>query len=389
MQSTAYFVGLIVSVLFYYERSALCCEEMRVLLGCSPDIEAPCHGYAGGCAQLIENIEEVSAIAVRQNPLAQGPNGEMPLDGWKCEAFPNNSNINHLVVLILIAVALIGVTKFALTKCFTMKTDLLCAPHWRASLAVVGVSLIEAYATYLEVFFQLLSDPASAMDKLFDGGSAGFVKLFMTPIKKTIMPFLMVILGSLLNSSNKGAKMAKMKSRKAVESMTSVKMHSSWTREECTPPSKTRQALESLSTPAVLLSDVKRRIPEDMFGWFVCSLCWIICGWVLVAYGVLIYRNMGAGEERAFIETWGTCFWMDQVGVESLKVVARKAFFIYVLVRFQRACKPRADLLFWYETVIEHAAAVMYLDEAEFAVFQLDDDPDADGADGGDDGGDD
>mmetsp|Transcript_9877 Transcript_9877/g.32352 ORF Transcript_9877/g.32352 Transcript_9877/m.32352 type:complete len:294 (-) Transcript_9877:127-1008(-) len=135
--------------------------------------------------------------------------------------------------------------------------------------------------------------------------------------------------------------------------------------------------LERLLTIAARASG--RIISVESRGWLVMLLCWCICAWILLAYGVLIYTNMGPGAEREFIEMWGWTFLWDLIGVESIKMVLRKAFFMWAVTKFSKTFKPRASALVWYETYLEHASGLFRstLDEGE---------GDGEGDDGADDG---
>ena len=58
---------------------------------------------------------------------------------------------------------------------------------------------------------------------------------------------------------------------------------------------------------------------------------------MIIVYGVLIYRFLGPGEEDRYISTWGMAFLINTFGLESLQVVGRKAFFIFVITKFQKS----------------------------------------------------
>jgi hypothetical protein len=42
--------------------------------------------------------------------------------------------------------------------------------------------------------------------------------------------------------------------------------------------------------------------------WFLVAFTWLFGGYVILTYGVLIYRYMGEGEETAYIVAWGAAF---------------------------------------------------------------------------------
>jgi len=88
-------------------------------------------------------------------------------------------------------------------------------------------------------------------------------------------------------------------------------------------------------------------------GWFLASFVWVFGGYVVLVYGVLIYRYLGPGEESAYIAAWGTAFLINTFGIESLKIVGRKMFFLYVITSFKKGFMKAAETLGWYETYTE------------------------------------
>ena len=111
-------------------------------------------------------------------------------------------------------------------------------------------------------------------------------------------------------------------------------------------------------------------------GWFLTAFTWIFGSYVIMAYGVLIYNylgragrillatssnapwtlvilsqmapydvasnicqdlNLGPGEEKRYITTWGMAFLLNTFGLESLQIIGRKAFFILVITRFKKS----------------------------------------------------
>ena len=63
-------------------------------------------------------------------------------------------------------------------------------------------------------------------------------------------------------------------------------------------------------------------------GWLSAAAVWCIGTWIILAYGVLIYTYLGAGEEKAFIYAWGMTFVVNNFGFESVAVIWRKVLFI-------------------------------------------------------------
>ena len=132
-----------------------------------------------------------------------------------------------------------------------------------------------------------------------------------------------------------------------------------------------------------------RSVLASYQGWFLATFVWVFGGYVILVYGVLIYRYLGPGEESAYISAWGTAFLINTFGIESLKVVGRKMFFIYVITNFKKGFMKAADSLGWYETYTE-LVGMHLLSEAgayEGADFKADNADDGEG-DGEGDGGD-
>ena len=88
-------------------------------------------------------------------------------------------------------------------------------------------------------------------------------------------------------------------------------------------------------------------------GWFLSMFTWVFCSYVIITYGVLIYRYLGPGEEAAYITTWGTGFLINTFGLESMKIIGRKAFFMLFIAKFKKSFMKAADALGWYETYTE------------------------------------
>ena len=97
--------------------------------------------------------------------------------------------------------------------------------------------------------------------------------------------------------------------------------------------------------------------------WFLVAFLWVFGGYVIIVYGALIYRYMGAGEETAYIIAWGTAFAVNNFGLESVKIIARKAFFmVFVEYVGKRLGSTKRECLFWYETYTELAGTHLLVD---------------------------
>jgi hypothetical protein len=113
-------------------------------------------------------------------------------------------------------------------------------------------------------------------------------------------------------------------------------------------------------------------------------------GYVVLVYGVLIYRYLGPGEESAYIAAWGTAFLINTFGIESLKIVGRKMFFLYVITSFKKGFMKAAETLGWYETYTELVGTHLLAEAGAYdgADFKADnaDDGEGDGGEGDGDG---
>lgn len=88
-------------------------------------------------------------------------------------------------------------------------------------------------------------------------------------------------------------------------------------------------------------------------GWLLAAFTWAIGTWVVLAYGGLIYTYLGPGEETAFLHAWGITFLVNNFGVESIAVIWRKAFFIWIVEKMNRFLRYRT-VVEWYESFLEH-----------------------------------
>ena len=97
MQSTGYFVSLVLTIWIFYEKGEACCLELRDALECSPNILEECNGVGGGCLQLMSQKD-------------------FKPKGWKCMAFPDKAMIYHFMTLMAINIGIMFPVKFTLTK---------------------------------------------------------------------------------------------------------------------------------------------------------------------------------------------------------------------------------------------------------------------------------
>ena len=142
---------------------------------------------------------------------------------------------------------------------------------------------------------------------------------------------------------------------------------------------KRKRYIRKLKWKSVLLGNL---------GWFLAAFVWIFGGYVILVYGVLIYRYLGPGEESKYIETWGMAFLINTFGLEALIVVSRKMFFIYVITNFKKGFMKAADSLGWYETYTEMVGVHLLSESGAYEGDALRMDNNDAGEDAGDDAGD-
>jgi hypothetical protein len=80
---TAVIGGLTVEVWFFQQKGATCCSQLRELVGCSADLDVPCRGFVGDCADLQAQFAELP-------PEVLPPGADVA--GFECHAFPDEDN---------------------------------------------------------------------------------------------------------------------------------------------------------------------------------------------------------------------------------------------------------------------------------------------------------
>ena len=106
---------------------------------------------------------------------------------------------------------------------------------------------------------------------------------------------------------------------------------------------------------------------------------------------MLIYRYLGPGEESRYITTWGIGFVINNFGLESLKIIGRKAFFILIITKGKKTFMKAAEALGWYEVYTEMVGMHLLSETGAYDSSEFRDEHDHDdgGAEDDDDGGDD
>ena len=443
MQATMYFLALVVTVWFFYERAEACCLQLRQDLGCSSNVLETCKGVGGGCSQLMS-----------QTSLH-------PAD-WQCAAFPDTAhNAWHLVWVIVINVLIMFPVKFILVRLFTVSGHVFVEPHWQAALIHAGLSYIEVYVAWMEVAYQILTDPAGALGspefgKILATCRTAFTKcgmmcciscgtfLFVTVPDKVSRLFRRPSETKSVLYPDQGSVVRRLEAVGAVDAPEAVPAAyrtplftalersraegealtelpaaiAETTRAEEEAMAETgngisnggsdakavaafaaiaagkaepasglaelerevrRQSARTTTVDGTLVSRVnsaalgawQRRCQQLVFlrsilvnhaGWFIAGAVWIIGAWVAVAYGGLVYTYLGEGEEREFIRVWAITFLINNFGLESMAIIARKAVFIWIIEKMNVLMRYRT-VVEWYGTFVEHGLPGVDTDE--------------------------
>jgi hypothetical protein len=148
MQATLYLVGLLVTVWFYYNKASQCCIILRQDIGCSGNVLEECKSVPAGVG---------CAVLMSQTSLKP--------EGWMCHAFPDQDNGYHFLTVIAIQISIMFPVKMTLTRMFTAGGGTILEPHWQQAIVAAGMNMMEVWVAWAEVLFQLLTDPAGAMQR--------------------------------------------------------------------------------------------------------------------------------------------------------------------------------------------------------------------------------
>ena len=259
----------------------------------------------------------------------------------------------------------------------------------------LGTSGYKAHATLAEAFG---ADAMHRMGKDTSGGDPGGTVL--PPLAASASGDAAEKGGSKTLGSKDGGWVAKMKSRAgaalaaaddAAESVEMRALKASKTVKEMVAmqtisleelKAKRKQYLKKLKWSTLFMANV---------GWFLSMFVWFFGGYVIITYGVLIYRYLGPGEESTYITTWGMAFLINNFGLESMKIIGRKAFFIFIITNVQKTFMKAAEALGWYEVYTEMVGMHLLAETGAYdsSAYRADDEDDGgDDDDGGDGGGD-
>eukprot|EP00854_Cymbomonas_tetramitiformis_P004280 gene4280-5267_t len=170
MLSTNWLVMVMFSVGFFYSKATQCCELLRAHVGCDSNLSAPCR-YEGvdyaTCALLAEGWKEDS------DPEA---------GTFVCTAFPQNTLIARLYLVLIMCVLLIPI-RLGLSTVFSMSGTIPPVPgHWsvkdahiRVVFGPVTAGLVQATAFVAYALFVNLTKLNKAVAGLFVTFASRFV----------------------------------------------------------------------------------------------------------------------------------------------------------------------------------------------------------------------
>ena len=115
----------------------------------------------------------------------------------------------------------------------------------------------------------------------------------------------------------------------------------------------------SVPNPRSPLSPNLETKSYDNTGVVLLVLCWAVSAWVAFAFGVLIYDNVGEGAEVEFMKSWYEAISTDVFGVESLKVMGRRALFVLIFQNAMVLFGQNEMTAIWHERVLESGVDAM------------------------------
>lgn len=105
---TALLIALTVDVWIYQQKGLKCCQSARQFLGCSADFAAPCRGFRGDCADLLDQFVDLPDVDV---------------GSFECLEFPREDRYLDSVVVGAIMAAIVLPIKFVAEHCFEASNE--------------------------------------------------------------------------------------------------------------------------------------------------------------------------------------------------------------------------------------------------------------------------
>ena len=104
---------------FYYSRGAVCCAELRSILGCESGPGESCRGFTGNCADLQSQFSELQGPFLYGSPLTMHDG----LDEFECHAFPDDAYPTDQLLVGLISVAVAFPVDILLARAFEVANE--------------------------------------------------------------------------------------------------------------------------------------------------------------------------------------------------------------------------------------------------------------------------
>ena len=373
------------SIWMHYQKSQQCCEQLRAHLGCDPfDFTVPCYG-------------EIKCAEVKKLPRAVGAPA--------CTAFPQKGEFEDTFVLIFMILAIVLPCRMVLQTVFQLGGQPVRPAHFADDAGpdpTLQVILLQLW----EAAFMMMINPSGGMSRL-----ALLARKLLTKAKKFINRAItaasMLFVKTLLPELKKKTYTARSATKKILRATSSTKERAEGAPEEEGPLEVAHRALakerelvalvEGSRTPPKVReaaeAPARRRLAQaaamsarwDSLGVVLLVLCWALTAWVAFAFGVLIYDNVGEGAENDFLMSWWQALSTDIFGVESLKVMGRRALFVLMFRNATLLFGPAEVTEAWHEKVLEQGVEIDGDDEGNenAALEEVADDDALD--DGGDD----
>ncbi|KAK3269596.1 hypothetical protein CYMTET_21970 [Cymbomonas tetramitiformis] len=324
MLSTNWLVMVMFSVGFFYSKSTQCCELLRTHVGCDANLNTPCR-YEGveyaTCALLTEAWDDDS------DPEA-GP--------FDCTAFPQNTFIARLYLVLIMCVLLIPI-RLGLSTIFSMSSAVPPVPgHWSIKDAHVRV----VFGPFIANLVQAAGFVAYALFMNLDKLNKSVAGLFVTCSARFVVPYIKVGINA--------------------AGFLCAKLPVVWGDDVEEAPQ--RGALLGAACGLLLL--LRNKVfgsPMDTCVFAVVITLWLIVTYVLLIYGAQLYDYIGPDAGPTVISAWGWALLFELFGKEAFRIVSMKVTIGFVMGRInEKMVGSSASVYRWYETFVASHLVIEY-----------------------------
>ncbi|XRB24101.1 hypothetical protein RI054_37g139570 [Pseudoscourfieldia marina] len=364
---TCFILMFTCSIWIHYQKSQQCCEQLRAHLGCSLDLTSPCLG-ALKCSEIKKVPKAVGAPA--------------------CTAFPQKGNIVDTVTAIFIVLCIVLPSRMVLQTVFQLGGQAV-SPKYFADAAGPDPTLQVMLMQLWEAMFMMVLNPSGGLSRLLLLARKLLMK-FKKFVNRAVTALLMFVIKTCFpklkkNLSKSMRSLSKATSR--IKTMTSKKQKQGGEEEDEDEDEDEVDSVElahrafaeerrlTMLVEGSRASPATRKISEapaldrlakaalwssryDTLGVVLLVMCWALTAWVAFAFGVLIYDNVGAGAENDFLNSWWQAMSTDIFGVESLKVMGRRALFVLIFRNVSVLFGPAELTETWHEKVLEQGVSI-------------------------------